>query len=72
MVIINPIQNSNPASANKKKDVVVKTKSSLITPKTTVMQYKITQTISENNIICSNPLQLIKNKNSTTQNKSIK
>ena len=32
MVIIKPIQNSNPANANKKKDVEVKIKSSLIVP----------------------------------------
>lgn len=36
IVIINPIQNSKPAKANKKKDVDVKTRSSLIVPKTTV------------------------------------
>ena len=32
IIIINPIQNSNPANANKKKEVEVKIKSSLITP----------------------------------------
>lgn len=32
IVIINPIQNSSPANANKKKEVEVKTRSSLIVP----------------------------------------
>ena len=36
IVIIKPIQNSNPASANKKKEVEVKIKSSLIVPTTVV------------------------------------
>ena len=36
IVIINPIQNSKPARANKKNDVEVKIKSSLIVPNTTV------------------------------------
>ncbi len=36
IVIINPIQNSRPAKANKKKDVDVRTRSSLIVPTTVV------------------------------------
>jgi len=36
IVIIKPIQNSNPAKANKKKDVDVKIKSSFIVPTTVV------------------------------------
>ena len=47
IVIIKPIQNSKPAKANKKKDVEVNTKSSLIVPATVVYVYRITQVISE-------------------------
>jgi len=36
MVIINPMQNSNPASANKKKEVDVRIRSSFIVPTTVV------------------------------------
>lgn len=45
--IRNPIQNSNPAKANKKKVVDVKVTSSLIEPTTLVYVYSNTQIVSE-------------------------
>ena len=68
IVIINPIQNSKPARANKKKVVDIKTKSSLITPTTAVYVYNKTQTISEYKIIVVKSILLSKNINKTNQN----
>ena len=68
IVIIKPKQNSNPANANNKNDVVTIIKSSFVTPTITAQLYKITQTISEYRIMVSKSELFSKNINNATQN----
>lgn len=72
IVIINPIQNSNPAKAKKKKVVDIKTKSSFIIPTTAVYVYNITHIISEYSIIVVKSLLFNKNITNTNQNNNVK
>ncbi len=67
-----PMQNSKPANANKKNEVDVNIKSSLIVPTTVVYVYRTTQTISEYKIIVTRFLELIKNILVDNQNKKVK
>jgi hypothetical protein len=67
-----PMQNSRPANANKKNEVDVNIKSSLIVPTTVVYAYRTTQTISEYKIIVTRFLELIKNILVDNQNKKVK
>ena len=67
-----PIQNSRPANANKKNEVDVSIKSSLIVPTIVVQAYRTTQTISEYRIIVTRFLELIKNILVDNQNKKVK
>ena len=69
---MNPIQNSNPAKDNRKKDVDVKIKSSLIVPTITVQQYRITHTTSEYIIKVIRFLELNKNIEDDDQNKKVR
>lgn len=71
IVIIKPIQNSNPANANKKKVVDVKTRSSLIVPITDTYVYKTTHIISEYKITVNKFLEFNKNIKVVNQNKKV-
>lgn len=71
MVIVNPIQNSKPARANKKKVVDVNVKSSLIVPTIETYVYRTTHIISEYKIIVNKFLQLSKNIKVVNQNKNV-
>ncbi len=71
IVIIKPIQNSNPAKANKKKVVEVNVISSLIVPTTETYAYKTTHIISEYNIIVKRFFELTKNIKVVNQNKNV-
>lgn len=62
IIIKKPIQNSKLAKAKNKKEDVIKVNSSFIFPKITVIEYKITQIISEKRIKDSRLLHLIKKK----------
>lgn len=62
IIIKKPIQNSKLAKAKNKKEDVIKVSSSFIFPKITVIEYKITQIISEKRIKDSRLLHLIKKK----------
>lgn len=62
IIIKKPIQNSKLAKAKNKKEDVIKVNSSFIFPKITVIEYKITQIISEKRIKDSKLLHLIKKK----------
>jgi hypothetical protein len=68
---MNPIQNSNPASANKKNEVEVNIRSSLIIPVIDVKLYNTTHITSEYNIITNKFLQFNKNIKDDTQNKNV-
>jgi len=72
IVIMNPRQNSNPASARKKNVVVITTKSSLIVPNMVTKQYNTTQTISEKIITLIRLLGLSKNINTEVQKINVK
>jgi hypothetical protein len=69
--MINPIQNSKPAKANRKKVVDVKTRSSLIVPTMDTYTYKTTHIISEYKIIVSRFLEFNKNIKVVNQNKNV-
>lgn len=66
-----PIQNSNPARANKKNEVEINIQSSTITPLITEKEYNKTHTSSEYNIIVNKLLFLNKNIKETIQNKNV-
>jgi hypothetical protein len=71
MAIINPIQNSKPARANKKKVVDNKVRSSLMVPTIATYVYKTTHTISEYNIIVKRFLEFNRNIKDDSQNRKV-
>lgn len=69
--MMNPIQNSKPAKANKKKVLEVIIRSSLSVPTVAAQLYKTTHMISEYKIIVIKFFELDKNINIVNQNESV-